>query len=298
MKSRLANAQAKAIAQMVFENFNQHAALFSSTDEHTKRMFQTQNWDGITQSQMARVQTYQDKVKQMATELRQEVGANALSDGIWQQAKTEYLLVLQQHPKSEWAKAYFSSVSTEILKCHYFDNPFTFSKSHSLLEQFKASTNTFSLSCAHPSDLKAVWHHVLSYFDWQTPFAHLETTLSNIMQMMNTHCQTPAAPQIENWQFQVLKHPLYHNQHAYVFGQIVQNDHTQIFALVITHDANALLCIDSILLEPEQIAILFSSMQTYFLADLDLPSTYVEFLHTMSPNQSKDGWYAFLELQK
>lgn len=298
MKSRLAHTQAKAIAKMVLKNFNQHATLFLSTDAQMKSMFEARNWDGIKQAEATRVQTYQEKVTQMGTKLCQEIGANALSDEIWQQAKTEYLNVLQQHPQSEWAKAYFSSVTTEILKCHYFDNPFTFSKSSSLTEQFVNSTNTFSLSCIHTSDLKQIWHDVLSYFDWQTPFAHLETTLTNIMQMLKTHCPQSSSQQNDHWLFQVLNHPIYHNQHAYILGQIIHNEQQQTFALVITHDVNCLLCIDTVLLEYEQIAILFSSLQTYFLADLDLPSTYVEFLHTMSPNQSKDGWYAFLELQK
>lgn len=163
MKSRLTNTQAKAIATMVLEHFNQHAALFINTDEYIKPMFEAANWEGIKQNQTIRVQAYKDKVIQIATKLRQEIGANALSDEVWQQAKAEYCNLLQLHSQSEWAKAYFSSVTTEILKCHYFDNPFTFSKTHSLTEQLATPSSIFALSSTHSSDLKPSAQYIVLF---------------------------------------------------------------------------------------------------------------------------------------
>ena len=70
------------------------------------------------------------------------------------------------------------------------------------------------------------------------------------------------------------------------------------FAIPVRHDAQGQLCIDTILLEPWRIGVLFSFSHAYFLVDMDVPSGYVQFLRSMLPTKSKAELYTMLGLQK
>ena len=87
MKSKLAHLQAKAVAAIILEGFNKHYTLFHAASARAKPMFESANWLGIQQLVADRIQMYDERVHEAVDRLRYEVGANALSDDIWQQAR-------------------------------------------------------------------------------------------------------------------------------------------------------------------------------------------------------------------
>jgi isocitrate dehydrogenase kinase/phosphatase len=58
------------------------------------------------------------------------------------------------------------------------------------------------------------------------------------------------------------------------------------------------LCLDAILLDPREIAVLFAFSRAYFMVDIEVPSAYVEFLASMLPGKPRAELYTSLGLQK
>ena len=298
MKSKLAHIQAKAVAAIMLEGFNKHYTLFHAASARAKPMFEAANWLGIQQLVADRIQMYDERVHEAVERLRAEVGANALSDDIWQQAKTEYIALLVNHKQPELAETFFNSVSTKILDGMYFSNPFIFVKPAISTEYIDSFPHTFRSFYPNKHGLKDSLHEVLSHFDWQIAFADKKRDIANIMRAAKKHFKQEWPLEEINLHLQVLHSAFYRNKCAYIFGQIISGNQRYPFALAIAHNEDGLLRVDAALFEAEQIAVLFSFARAYFLVEMEVPSAYVESLHTMLPMRSKGDLYTLLVLQK
>ena len=298
MKSKLAHLQAKAVATIILEGFNKHYTLFHAASARAKPMFETANWLGIQQLVADRIQMYDERVHESVERLRYEVGANALSDDIWQQAKTEYIALLVNHKQPELAETFFNSVSTKILDSMYFSNHFIFVKPAISTEYIDSFPHTFRSFYPNKQGLKGCLNEVLTHFDWQIAFADKKRDIANIMRAAKKHFKQEWPLEEINLHLQVLHSAFYRNKCAYIFGQIISGNQRYPFALAIAHNEDGLLRVDAALFEAEQIAVLFSFARAYFLVEMEVPSAYVEFLHTMLPMRSKGDLYTLLGLQK
>jgi isocitrate dehydrogenase kinase/phosphatase len=96
---------------------------------------------------------------------------------------------------------------------------------------------------------------------------------------------------------QVLASSFYRGKAAYVLGRIV-NGHEQVpFAVPVLHEEGGL-ALDTILLDEEQIGVLFSLTRAYFMVDMEVPSAYVEFVRSLAPSRTPAEVYTMLGLAK
>ena len=58
------------------------------------------------------------------------------------------------------------------------------------------------------------------------------------------------------------------------------------------------LYVDALLLEPTELALLFSANRAYFLVDMEVPSAYVAFLQSMLQDKTAAELYTMVGLQK
>ena len=61
------------------------------------------------------------------------------------------------------------------------------------------------------------------------------------------------------------------------------------FVVPVLHDADGRLVLDTVLLDEEAIAVLFSLSRAYFMVDMDVPSGYVQFLQSLMPSEAALG---------
>ena len=81
-------------------------------------------------------------------------------------------------------------------------------------------------------------------------------------------------------------------------GKVVNGNHEQPFAIAVVHDDEQRLALDAVLLDSASIDILFSLSRAYFMADMEVPSGYVEFLRTIMPTKPRSEIYSSLGLGK
>ena len=101
-----------------------------------------------------------------------------------------------------------------------------------------------------------------------------------------------------NHQIQVLSSLFFRNRTAYVVGRIVNGYQAHPFVVPIKHDADGNLYADALLMDAEQLALLFSANRAYFLVDMEVPSAYVTFLRHIVPERTEAELYTMVGLQK
>jgi isocitrate dehydrogenase kinase/phosphatase len=285
------SGQALAIARALLDGFDKHYSLFRDCARAARRHFDAGNWLAIQHVARDRIDYYDRRVKETVGRIAHEFrsagleGANA--DVLWAQVKRHYIGLLIDHRQPECAETFFNSVSAKILHRAYFHNQFIFVRPVISTEHIDADRPSYT-----------------SYYPLQQGLRHalIDIVLDLGFQrrlLATFRRRFPRPFKLEaNHQIQVLSNPFFRNQTAYVVGRIVNGVYSYPFVLAVKHDADDRLCIDALLMDEPDLAILFSANRAYFLVDMEVPSAYVAFLRAIMPDKTAAELYTMLGLQK
>lgn len=291
------NPVAQAIAQALVEGFNKHYRIFRETSRRAKELFEGAQWQKQLDSVRERVQFYDDRVAETVTRLLGEFDADALDDATWQQVKLQFIGMLINHRQPELAETFFNSVTTKILHRSYFNNDYLFARPAISTEFIESYPPVYSSYYPQERGLRATIRRIVEDFDWQRSFEDLERDVHLVMRAALAHLGE--WPQMEvNCQIQVLYSAFYRNKTAYIIGKTVNGYQEYPFAIAVRHNARGLLYLDTLILDPWRISVLFSLSRAYFLVDMEVPSGYVQFLRSIMPNKPRSELYTMLGLGK
>jgi isocitrate dehydrogenase kinase/phosphatase len=287
-----------AIAQALLEGFNKHYRLFRQISREAKARFERAEWHAVRQAHAERIQFYDDRVAEAVERLQREFDTEALPDALWQEIKLQYVGLLTNHKQPELAETFFNSVSCKILQRTYFHNDFMFVRPAVSTEYLESDPPAYRSYYPLKDGLRSVLQQIFSHCDLKRPFSELERDLRYVLRAVRL--QLPRPLRLEaNHQIQVLSSLFFRNQRTYLIGKIINGNLELPFAVPIVHDeAGDGLCLDAILLDPREIAVLFAFSRAYFMADMEVPSAYVEFLASMLPGKPRAELYTSLGLQK
>ena len=289
---------AERIALTLTAGFDRHYRLFRATSAKAKERFETADWPDAQQAVRERIRFYDQRVRETVERLREEFDADFLGDEVWQRAKLFYIGLLVDHKRPELAETFFNSVTTRILRRTYLHNDFMFVRAAISTEHIPSDPLTYRSYYPDGGDLHTTFLRVFRDFGWRRPFADVERDVDYVVRALG-ECVDGRPPQRKpNFQVQVLGSAFYRNKAAYVVGKIVNGDEETPFAVCVLHDDTGRLALDTVLLDPESISVLFSLSRAYFMVDMDVPSGYVEFLRSLMPAKPRSELYTALGLGK
>jgi isocitrate dehydrogenase kinase/phosphatase len=292
------NPVAREIAEALIEGFNKHYRLFRKCAWEAQQLFEKGDWQGIQQTVRDRIQFYDDRVGETAERLRTQFHAELLDDEIWQQTKLYFIGLLTNHKQPECGETFFNSVFCRILHRDYFNNDFIFVRPAIATEYIESDPPSYRSYYPSTWGLRHTLRQIMLDMGWQRPFTNLARDLACVLRSVFEHLGGQW-PKIEaNFQIQVLHSAFYRNKTAYLFGKVINGSQSYPFAVPVQHDDAGGLYLDTVILEPWRIGVLFSFSRAYFLVDMEVPSGYVDFLRSMLPTKSKAELYTMIGLQK
>ncbi|TCP14890.1 isocitrate dehydrogenase kinase/phosphatase [Crenobacter luteus] len=292
------NPVAREIAEALIAGFDKHYRLFRAATRGAKALFEDGDWQGIQEMVRDRIELYDERVAETTQRLRREFHAELLDDEIWQQAKLYFVGLLIRHKQPELAETFFNSVFCRILHRDYFHNDFIFLRPAISTEYIESDPPTYRSYYPATAGLRRTLRAIVRDFGWARPFARLSRDLGCVLRTVRMHLDGEWPALEANFQIQVLSAAFYRNKTAYIIGKVINGGASHPFALPVQHDAGGRLYLDTVLLEPWRIGVLFSFSRAYFLVDMEVPSGYVQFLRSMLPTKSKAELYTMLGLQK
>lgn len=289
---------AKQIALTMIQGFNKHYKLFRESSQAAKERFENADWGAVHKAVSERIRFYDDRVEECAERLRSEFVAKEVDDNTWQQVKLLYIGLLLKHKQPELAETFFNSVTTKILHRTYFHNDFIFTRPLVSTEYIEAETTpTYACYYAHEAGLKAVFRAIIQSFRWKPPFADLDADIAHLHQAVAEHLGGIPKREV-NFQIQVLSSAFYRNKAAYIMGKAINGQHEIPFVVPILHNSEGQLYVDTLLLDVWRISVLFSLSRAYFMVDMEVPSSHVQFLRSVLPNKPRSELYIMLGLGK
>ena len=294
----LYGANAHQIALALIQGFNKHYTLFRQTCQEAKRRFEKGDWQDVHRAVSERIRFYDDRVDECVERLRGEFDGENLDDATWQQIKLLYIGLLLNHKQPELAETFFNSVTTKILHRTYFHNDFIFVRPTISTENLEGDeAPTYRSYYADIKGLRGAIREIVGDFNWQRPFADLERDVNYVYQAIHHYLQEMPRRE-DNFQIQVLGSAFYRNKAAYIIGKAINGAQEYPFAIPVLHDQDGKLFLDTVLLDAWRIGLLFSLSRAYFMVDMEVPSSYVQFLRAIMPNKPRSEIYIMLGLGK
>ena len=290
-------AQALLIAQTLMAGFNKHYRLFRESSAAAKQRFEQGDWQAVQQAVKERIHFYDDRVAETVEHLHRELKAEMIEDAVWRQAKLYDIGLLTIHGQPELAETFFNSVFCRILHRTYFHNDFIFVRPAISTEYIESDPPAYRCYYPRAADWRMALRQIFHDFEWHSEFADLDRDIEFIGQAVREYF--PDLPQREdNFQIQILSAAFYRNKAAYVIGKVVNGATEYPFAVPVLHDARGRLFVDTILLDPVNIGLLFSLSRAYFMVDMPVPANTVQFLRSLMPNKPRAEIYSMLGLGK
>src|SRR5215831_5920965 len=276
-----APAEPAAIARATLEGFNRHYALFRDCAHIAKRHFETGNWLAIAHTSQDRIDFYDRRVAETVSRLEGEFGCDRIDDARWQEVKRHYIALLIDHKQPECAETFFNSVSCKILHRIYFHNRCLFVRPAVSTDHIDADPPSYRSYYPRQHGLRRALIDVILDFQLDARFTDFRRDLRSVLAAVRAYFPRPFKTEA-NHQLQVLSSLFFRNRTAYIVGRILNGFHVWPFVVPIKHDADGKLYLDALLLDPDQIALLFSANRAYFLVDMEVPSAYVGFLREVA----------------
>ncbi len=288
---------AQIVAGALLEGFDRHYRLFREASRKASGLFDQADWVALQQVTTERIKFYDLRVSEAVRRLITEFSADSLDDEVWQQIKLEYIVLLTEHKQPELAESFFNSVCCQILHRSYYHNAFIFVRPGVSTEHIDSDPPSYR--CYYPlqDGLRTTIGRIISDMGFKRPFSNLRRDIQRTLKAWRIHLPYPLVLEA-NQQIQVLSAVFYRNTSAYVVGKMVNGGQQYPFVVAVMYDDQRCLVVDTVLLTTEQLAILVNSSRAYFLVDMEVPSAYVEFLHSMLPHKPKAELYSILGLHK
>jgi len=286
------------IARTILDGFDKHYRLFRQTSQNAKLLFERGEWTVAQQAARERIDFYDRRVQECVQALEDEYDRAELTDEVWRELKLHYIGMLSDHKQPELAETFFNSVCCNILHRRYFNNEFIFVRPVVSTEYIETEELRPTYRVYYPAKdgLRFTLARIITNFQLDARFANLERDVEQVeARLVETFGHARLEP---NHQIQVLSSLFFRNKGAYVVGKAINGNKEFPFVVPILHNRKGELVLDTVLFDPEQIAVLFSFTRAYFLVDMEVPSAYVQFLRSLLPRKPRSEIYTILGLQK
>ncbi len=285
------------VARAMLDGFDRHYRIFREISREARHRFEAADWPAVHLAHADRIAFYDQRVTETAAALQRDFDAERLPEDLWTRIKLDYVGLLTDHKQPELAETFFNSVTCRLLHRAYYHNDYLFVRPAVSTEYLDADTPAYRSYYPLKDGLARVMRRILVDCGLGLPFADLRRDLLDVLRAMRAALPRPLTLDA-NHQIQVLASLFFRNKRTYLIGKLVNGEYELPFAIPIVHADGGGLALDALLLGAKEIAPLFAFSRAYLMADMEVPSAYVDFLGSLMPRKPKAELYTALGLQK
>ncbi len=297
-QARVTELNARRIAETILDGFNRHYRIFLEITAQARERFETCDWQGQRQAASDRINLYTQRVGEATERLKTEFKlAGAVDEELWREVKLRYIGLLYEHKQPELAETFYNSVFTWLFDRRYYNNDNIFVRPGLSTEYLDENDPVYDSYYPTRRGLTQSVRAILEAFPCSLPFENLKRDVRRLV----THVKKTRLPGLElrrHFHFQVLRAPFYRNKAAYIVGRAINGAEVLPFVIPILNNGKGQVYVDTVLMDGDDIANLFSFARAYFMVETTTPAAVVHFLNRMLPTKTKADLYTSIGLQK
>lgn len=290
------------IAEMIIHGFQRHFILFKQITLKAKGLFEQAQWKELRDSNSERISFYTNRVKETIEQLHQTFPGLQLDESLWAIIKKKYEEYLEFHPQVELAETFYNSVFCKLFDKRYYHNDNIFVET-----TVDPSNLPVPMASVYESyfpaleGLKPTLRKILLSFQFDIPYENINRDIryiirSFIKQTLNRKFA------LHQMRIDVLKSIFFRNKGAYIVGRIINPQGQQPFVIPLLNrkdkQTDAAIYADALIMRKRDMITTFGFYHTYFMVEIEAPSSLVNFLHELMPEKSLSELYSAIGFHK
>ena len=297
-RSSMTELNARRIAETILDGFNRHYRIFFDITAAAKQRFETCDWQGQRQAASDRINLYTQRVVEATDRLKVEFNLqDEVDEELWREVKLRYIGLLYEHKQPELAETFYNSVFTWLFHRRYYNNDNIFVRPGLSTEYLDGSDPVYDSYYPRTQGLTQSVRAILNSCDCNLEFEDINRDIRHLVAHVKMKKLTGVKLR-DHFHLQVLRAPFYRNKAAYVVGRAVNGAEVIPFVIPVLNNGNDQVYVDTLLIDGDDIANLFSFARAYFMVKTETPAAVIHFLNRMLPTKTKADLYTSIGLQK
>ncbi|VUD51398.1 Isocitrate dehydrogenase kinase/phosphatase [Thalassocella blandensis] len=289
----------KTIANIILAGFDKHFRIFNEHTARAAELFEKANWKEIQKNSRERIQIYDKRIEESAEALSNIlIGHHEyLDEALWSNIKQRYTKLLKVHPQPKLAESYYNSVFCRIHHRRYYNNDNIFVRSSLSFDDILIRSPIIKSYSCHATDIIPALKSMVEGLGFKLPFEDLDRDIAMIRACYLRTSRFEVGSNTE-FRFDVVRKPFFRSKGAYIVGRVVTEYGDQAFSIPILNNERGGLYIDTLILDTEEINVLFGFARAYFMVETDSPAALVSFLQVILGRKSRTELYTHIGFQK
>ena len=270
-------------AQAIYQAFGIYHAQYTAITQRAKVRFANRDWAGMQSDAGDRLDLYKKVVDNTVSEIIEVLGTHIGNAELWAQTKGVYTDLVSKVDVWELAETFFNSITRRIFatvgvnpKIEFVD---TCSRTQ-LLQLTDLPYRTYKQSQSTP----ALIHNILADYDFQVGFEDRARDAQLVAEKIDENLGKIAGAEPVRRVVEMITSVFYRRKGAYLIGRIFHG--SEQFPLVIALlNTVAGIVVDAVLLDENEVSVLFSFTRSYFHVDIKRPLELIGFLKSIMPRK-------------
>ncbi len=267
-------------AEAIKQGFDLYHQKFKEITTRAKSRFEQRDWHCMQQDAVERLELYGNIVSQVVAEVRLILGERVKDKKIWSSMKHVYSVLITELTDIELAETFLNSITRRIFATVGVDADIEFVDS-----DFEAPHPDSELSVCRgytwAGSTRDILNSIFSDYPFEVGYRDLPGDLDLTAQAIDRHL-------IEKWgerdidSVECITSVFYRNQSAFIVGRLRKGAKILPLVFSLRHPESGIR-IDAVLMDEDDISIVFSFARWYFHVETEKPHELVAFLKTVLP---------------
>lgn len=277
------------IASLILSGFSDYRAHFQRITVSAQEDFEAANWTGIQQSAAQRIDLYETMAAEAADKVRAAATEQVSDHKIWARARLCYSKIASERNDMELAETFYNSVYCRLLDHLQITDQYMFIRS-TLERREIVSGDEIYRSYTLEFGLIALLRKMLDDFSFNIPWENRRRDIRNLVRYIHANFPDDLIA-AEDTVIEVIKSVFFRNKAAYLVGRVRFGDRAIPFVLPVLNNEKGAVYIDTAISQVNDVSIIFSFTRAYFMVDVNVPSEFIRFLHSLIPMKSQAELY-------
>lgn len=272
---------AAPVARHILDAFAEHRRVFLDVTRRAKKSFEARDWARLRADQGSRLGLYRAAVDDAEAKVRASLGERSRDRLVWMSAKAVYSALIAARQDWDLAETFFNGVTRRIFDTVGVDPLVEFVASDfdaPPVDPERTVYRRFVCSRGVVEPIEAC----LRSLDFTVPWADLETdarlAAERAQEILDARGREAVA-------VDVLAAPFFRGNGAYVVARVVLPAGV-VFPLVFAlHHGSRGIFVDAVLVDEDDVSILFSFTRSYFHVEAERPYDVMRFLRSLIPKK-------------
>ena len=284
-------------ADAIKETFVSYRSQFDQITSGAQSRFETLDWKGMRADAAARLDIYKNEVDNIEIAIRRLLGDQIEDKQLWASLKTEYAGLVSARQDRELAETFFNSVTRRIFATVGVDPQIEFvaTDGNPSTAQAQAQVNVSRTYPGGNSTAEMICK-ILADYPLAAGFQNLEQHAALAGTKIDAYLREIGRPAAID-RIEMVDTILYRGMGAYLIGRMFCGPNLVPLAFALLNSADGI-TVDAVLLQENDISILFSFTRSYFHVESASPYDLIGFLKSILPHKRIAELYTAIGFNK